>query len=122
LKWETLLTIFHPRTPLHDGAVIISGETILAARCILPLADVSEDEAYLGMRHRAALGITHESDAVAVVISEETGKISVAVDGRFVGKDLDEEHLNHILNSLLGAGRIEEQRLARFRGRKGAKI
>lgn len=101
LRWETLLTIFHPRTPLHDGAVIISGETILAARCILPLADVRGDEGHLGMRHRAALGVTQELDAISVVISEETGQISVAADGRFIERGLDETQLAEVLKDLL---------------------
>jgi len=81
---ETLIQIFYPKTPLHDGAVIISEETITAAGCVLPLSSsgVLEEspERTMGLRHRAALGIAEESDAIAVVISEETGIVSLAYD------------------------------------------
>ena len=82
---ETLIQIFYPRTPLHDGAIIISEEVIAAAGCVLPLSSsgVLEEspERSMGLRHRAALGIAEESDAIAVVISEETGIVSLAYDG-----------------------------------------
>jgi diadenylate cyclase len=83
---ETLIQIFFPKTPLHDGAVIISDEVISAAGCVLPLSSsgVLEEspERSMGLRHRAALGIAEESDAIAVVISEETGIVSLAYDGK----------------------------------------
>ena len=83
---ETLIQIFYPKTPLHDGAIIISGEVIAAAGCVLPLSSsgVLEEspERSMGLRHRAALGVAEESDAVAVVISEETGIVSLAYDGK----------------------------------------
>jgi diadenylate cyclase len=83
---ETLIQIFFPKTPLHDGAVIISDEVIAAAGCVLPLSSsgVLEEspERSMGLRHRAALGIAEESDAIAVVISEETGIVSLAYDGK----------------------------------------
>jgi diadenylate cyclase len=83
---ETLIQIFYPKTPLHDGAIIISGEKIAAAGCVLPLSSsgVLEEspERSMGLRHRAALGIAEESDAIAIVISEETGIVSLAYDGR----------------------------------------
>ncbi len=83
---ETLIQIFYPKTPLHDGAVIISNEVISAAGCVLPLSSsgVLEEspERSMGLRHRAALGIAEESDAIAVVISEETGIVSLAYDGK----------------------------------------
>jgi diadenylate cyclase len=75
-----LVTVFVPRTPLHDGAVVISGNQIEAAKCILPLTQ-NEVDANLGTRHRAAIGVSEESDAVVVVVSEETAQISVATDG-----------------------------------------
>jgi len=82
---ETLIQIFYPKTPLHDGAIIISGEKIAAAGCVLPLSSsgVLEEspERSMGLRHRAALGIAEESDAIAIVISEETGIVSLAYDG-----------------------------------------
>jgi len=83
---ETLIQIFYPKTPLHDGAVIISDDVIAAAGCVLPLSSsgVLEEspERSMGLRHRAALGIAEESDAIAVVISEETGIVSLAYDGK----------------------------------------
>lgn len=83
---ETLIQIFYPKTPLHDGAVIISDDLIAAAGCVLPLSSsgVLEEspERSMGLRHRAALGIAEESDAIAVVISEETGIVSLAHDGQ----------------------------------------
>jgi len=83
---ETLIQIFYPKTPLHDGAMIISDEKITAAGCVLPLSSsgVLEEspERLMGLRHRAALGVAEESDAIAVVISEETGIVSLAYDGK----------------------------------------
>ena len=82
---ELLMTIFHPDTPLHDGAVVIRNRSLAAAGCILPLASgVKLDSAY-GTRHRAALGVTEESDALAVVASEERGLVSVAEAGELSG-------------------------------------
>jgi diadenylate cyclase len=83
---ETLIQIFYPKTPLHDGAVIVADEVITAAGCVLPLSSsgVLEEspERSMGLRHRAALGIAEETDAIAVVISEETGIVSLAYDGK----------------------------------------
>ena len=93
---DLLLTIFFPDSPLHDGAVIISGDEILAAGCILPLAVGVERAQNLGTRHRAALGITEETDAVAVVVSEESGRISVAAGGEITAS-LDEVRLKRVL-------------------------
>lgn len=76
-----LETIFFKNTPLHDGAVIIIGNKIVAARCIMPITDKRDLDPNLGLRHRAALGITEQTDAVAIVVSEEKGKISVALAG-----------------------------------------
>ena len=81
VSYDLLLTIFNPDTPLHDGAVIVQDDRIAAAACFLPLTSNPELSKGYGTRHRAALGITEETDAVAVVVSEETGRISVAVDG-----------------------------------------
>ena len=81
---ELLQTIFFPNTALHDGAVIMRGDRIVAARCLLPLAEHPSMQGHFGTRHRAAIGITEQSDAVAIVISEETGIISVAHDGRII--------------------------------------
>jgi len=94
---ELLLQIFYPNTPLHDGAVILKDFRIKAAACVMPLSSgqfVSDRQ--IGLRHRAALGITEASDAVAVIVSEETGMISVAHNGRMIRR-LDVNRLKHIL-------------------------
>ena len=95
---QLLVNIFVPKTPLHDGAVVISGNKIAAAACVLPLADDKDIARELGTRHRAAIGISKESDSIAVVVSEETGKISVAKDGTLVA-DVREDVLKKILIS-----------------------
>lgn len=79
---ELLLSIFHPTSPIHDGAVVIKGNRVMAAGCFLPISLEVELSKSYGTRHRAGLGITEETDAVAVVVSEETGIISVGVDGK----------------------------------------
>lgn len=95
---ELLTTIFFPNTILHDGGVIIRGDKIMAAATVLPLSqDISPDKS-LGTRHRAALGISETSDAIAVIVSEETGIISVAHDGQLI-RGLDKKRLNHLLRA-----------------------
>jgi len=79
---DLLETVFLPQSPLHDGAVIIQGDRARAAGCFLPLSRSPQTGRQLGTRHRAALGISEESDAVALIVSEETGRVTVAVDGR----------------------------------------
>ncbi|WP_457601393.1 diadenylate cyclase CdaA [Hydrogenivirga sp.] len=98
---ELLITLFYPMTPLHDGAVIIRGERIAFASCVLPLSKTAELPKKYGTRHRAALGISEESDAVAVVVSEETGEISLAVEGN-LERNLDPEILRDRLEKLMG--------------------
>jgi diadenylate cyclase len=97
---ELILQIFYPNTPLHDGAVIISDMRIAAASCVLPLSASGilnrSPERQMGLRHRAALGISEASDAIAVVVSEETGSISIAHNGRMIRR-LDAERLENIL-------------------------
>ena len=97
---EMLMQIFYPNTPLHDGAAIISGKKIIAAACVLPLSSsgilARSPERKMGLRHRAALGISEVSDAIAVVVSEETGIISIAHAGRIIRR-LDVERLENIL-------------------------
>lgn len=98
---ELLISIFNPKSPLHDGAVIISKGKILAAGVILPLStnpDIARD---LGTRHRAAIGITEITDAVAIVVSEETGYISLAVSGK-ITRDVTPATLRKMLSQLLG--------------------
>lgn len=98
---EMLATIFFPNSPLHDGAVIIRDEHIIAAGCVLPLADAIPGVGRMGTRHRAALGLTLQSDALVLIVSEETGLISVAHQGK-VYRGLDQTKLRDMLVTLLG--------------------
>ena len=93
---QLLVNLFVTRTPLHDGAVIISNNKIAAASCMLPLSNDSSIPQELGTRHRAAIGISKETDAIVVVVSEETGKISIAKDGTLIA-DVKDETLKKIL-------------------------
>jgi diadenylate cyclase len=97
---ELLMNIFYPRTPLHDGGVIIMNNRIVAASCVFPLSQREELSRTLGTRHRAAIGITEETDAIAIVVSEETGTISIAYRGR-LRRGLDEDRLHRVLTSVL---------------------
>ncbi|MDQ4077129.1 MAG: diadenylate cyclase CdaA [Chloroflexota bacterium] len=97
---ELLVTLFYTNTPLHDGAVIVRGDRIVAAATVLPLAATLRDRR-LGTRHRAAVGITETTDAIAVVVSEETGIISMAYNGRLI-RHLDEGRLNRLLHAFYG--------------------
>lgn len=92
---QLLVTIFSPRSPLHDGAVIVKNDMIVAAKCLLPLSQNPMDPS-LGTRHKAALGISEESDAVVIVVSEETSIISTAVNGE-LSRNLDQESLYNLL-------------------------
>jgi len=111
---ELLVNIFFPRSPLHDGAVIIRGDQIVAAGCYLPLTDDPGLSKELGTRHRAGIGITDYSDAVAIIISEETGIISVAHDG-VLTRYLDEKKLRKILTDLCKPERSESFSLSSWR-------
>ncbi len=93
---QLLVNIFEPNTPLHDGAVVISDNKIAAASCMLPLADDKDIARELGTRHRAAIGVSKESDSLVVVVSEETGKVSIAKDGTLIA-DVREDVLKKIL-------------------------
>lgn len=104
---QLLVNIFTPNTPLHDGAVIISDNKISAAACMLPLASDGDIARELGTRHRAAIGMSKESDAIVVVVSEETGKVSVAKEGTLIA-DLKEEALKKILISNIITKRFKE--------------
>lgn len=97
---QLLINIFFPNSPLHDGAVIIRGDRIIAAACILPLSEREIPGGKIGTRHQAAIGITEESDAIALVVSEETNRISVSHNGRLT-ENLDAERLRRALRSLL---------------------
>jgi diadenylate cyclase len=100
ISYDLLATIFRPSAPLHDGAVIVQKDRIAAAACFLPLSMNPVLSTQLGTRHRAAIGITEESDAIAVIVSEETGTISIAIGGS-IERDLTVERLRQRLGELL---------------------
>ena len=100
LSYDLLATIFRPSAPLHDGAVIIRGDRISAAACFLPLSMNPVLSTQLGTRHRAGIGITEETDAIAVIVSEETGSISLAVAGT-IERDITVEQLRDRMGTLL---------------------
>jgi diadenylate cyclase len=99
---EMLVTLFFPNSPLHDGAAIIRDTRLVAAGCVLPLADAIPGVGRMGTRHRAAVGLTLQSDAVVLIVSEETGLISVASQGK-IYRGLDQAKLRDMLANLLGA-------------------
>jgi diadenylate cyclase len=106
---ELILSIFMPFSPIHDGAVVVSGGLVAAARCFLPLASNPRLEKVLGTRHRAALGLTEETDAVVIVVSEETGRISVAHEGR-LSQHLDADALRALLLGMMPGGALGRRR------------
>ena len=109
---QLLVNIFVPNTPLHDGAVIISENRIKAAACILPLAGDADISKALGTRHRAAIGMSKETDSIVIVVSEESGKISVAKDGKLI-VDIEEDNLRQLLLSNIEDKDIGFDRLRR---------
>jgi diadenylate cyclase len=100
---ELLLQVFYPNTPLHDGAAIVGGDVVVAAACVMPLSAsgilAKSPERQMGLRHRAALGTAESTDAIAVVVSEQTGGIAVAHQGRII-RNLDSDRLENILMAL----------------------
>jgi diadenylate cyclase len=104
VTYDLLASIFQPGSPLHDGAVIVQGDRIAAAACFLPLSVNPRVSRDLGTRHRAAIGITEENDAIAIVVSEETGTISLVIDGN-LDRGLNGDVLRARLRSLLGVRR-----------------
>ncbi len=111
---DLLATVFFPHTPLHDGGVIISGTRIVAAGCLFPLSQEPELSRGLGTRHRAAMGLTEETDAIAIVVSEETGMVSISTRGR-ISRDFDEERLRKFLAGVLTKESASTNRWARAR-------
>jgi diadenylate cyclase len=106
---EMILSIFHPTSPIHDGAIIIRGNRIVAAGCFLPLSLSAELTRAMGTRHRAALGITEETDAVVIIVSEETGTISLSMGGKII-KDLDILSLREELSKIFIKAKKETKR------------
>jgi diadenylate cyclase len=106
---EILLSIFHPTSPIHDGAVVIRGNRIIAAGCFLPIALSPELSKTLGTRHRAGIGLTEETDAIAIIVSEETGTISMAMNGR-LESPLDMGTLRDILTDIFTTAKERPQR------------
>ncbi len=115
LSVDLLRTIFAPRTALHDGAVIIRGETVLAAGALLPLAETTVHTERFGTRHRAALGITEQTDAIVIVVSEENAQISLVERARIV-RNLNEAQLSRALRTLLDPNRGRRAVLGRTVG------
>lgn len=112
ITYDLLASIFQTTSPLHDGAVIVQGDRIAAAACFLPLSVNQKVSRQLGTRHRAALGLTEENDALAVVVSEETGVVSLAINGR-LERELTPDTLRVRLTTLLG---VRRRRLSRPAG------
>jgi diadenylate cyclase len=115
---ELLINIFTPNTPLHDGAVIIREQSLVAAACYLPLSENPFISKELGTRHRAAIGISEASDALCITVSEETGQVSLSMNGHIV-RDIKEESLiSKLLEELNTKTKNREPSfLAKWRGR-----
>ena len=105
---ELFQTIFNPQSPLHDGGIIARADRILAASCLFPLSENPNFSKIIGTRHRAALGITEQTDAVVVMVSEESGEISVAADGRFIPIVNRERLMNILKNFLIAQNRKQK--------------
>ena len=108
---ELLMQVFYPNTPLHDGAVVISGNKVVSAACVMPLSSsgilTHTPERKIGLRHRAALGISEVTDAIAVVVSEETGDISIAHAGRMI-RHLDVDKLENLLTAFFTPSKLRK--------------
>jgi diadenylate cyclase len=114
LTSELLLTIFMPNTPFHDGAVVVQGGRVVAAACLFPLSQSQKLSKTFGTRHRAALGLSEETDALVLVVSEETGIVTLMTQGK-ISRDLNEEHLRSALVEFYEPPRRREHRRFRFR-------
>jgi diadenylate cyclase len=111
LTYDLLVTIFNTHTPLHDGAAVISNGRLAAASCFLPLTQNPLVSRELGTRHRSGIGVTEDSDAFAVIVSEETGAISFAIEGRLI-RNLDGPRLRRLIQSAMEPWRTEAETLA----------
>ena len=99
VSMELITTVFMPNTPLHDGAMVIKGQRIIACGCLFPLTQNPKVSKILGTRHRAGIGLTEETDAVCILVSEETGAIAMSIRGKLT-RDLDEIVLRKILKNI----------------------
>ena len=108
LSSQLLINIFEKNTPLHDGAVIVEGDRVVAATCYLPISDSRNISKELGTRHRAALGVSEATDATTIIVSEETGKVSVTHQGRLI-HDISKEDLTKLLKSIQLPEEIDEE-------------
>ncbi|MEE9179912.1 MAG: diadenylate cyclase CdaA [Vicinamibacteria bacterium] len=121
LTYDLLLSIFNPKTPLHDGAAIVQGNRVAAAACFLPLSINPQLSKELGTRHRAAIGITEDTDAVAIVVSEETGTVSYLEDGNIL-RGVDGETLRAKLHQALGTSRANRSQDVKGSVREGSAV
>lgn len=121
LTYDLLLSIFNPKTPLHDGAAIVQGNRVAAAACFLPLSINPQLSKELGTRHRAAIGITEDTDAVAIVVSEETGTVSYLEDGNIL-RGMDGETLRAKLHQALGTSRANRTQDVKGSVREGSAV
>ena len=112
---QLLINIFEHNTPLHDGAVFVRNDRIVAATCYLPLSDNMLLSKELGTRHRAGVGISEVSDSVTVIVSEETGAISVAYEGQLLRK-LSQQELREKLEGILKKDKTKNRRIVRWKG------
>jgi diadenylate cyclase len=108
MSTELITTIFHPKTSLHDGGVIIEQGRIMAAGCVFPVSQKEVRDRAIGLRHRAAMGVTEETDAIALIVSEESGALSLAYRGK-LEHDLEPEELRNRLNELLTFGTLKTE-------------
>ena len=113
---QLLINIFEHNTPLHDGAIIIRGDRIVSATCYLPLSDNMEISKDLGTRHRAGLGVSEVTDSMTIIVSEETGNVSIAMGGRLL-RDIDAENLREKL-IMLQNKTVEEKKVKLWKGRR----
>ena len=109
-----LINIFEHNTPLHDGAVVVRGDRVVSATCILPVTDQTTLNKSMGTRHRAAVGISEVTDSVTVIVSEQTGIISVAADGK-IQRNFDGEKLKARLMELVDTGGEEKKQKIRIK-------
>lgn len=116
---ELITTIFHPKTALHDGGVIIDQDRIQAAGCVFPVSQKEVRDRAIGLRHRAAMGVTEETDAIALIVSEESGALSVAYRGK-LEHDLEPDELRDRLNEILTFGSVKSETPAEDTARDNA--